>query len=328
VTAALAAMTWLLVASAADAQPIKIRLANAASPPHPFYKAGEMFKEGVEKGTGGKVEVQYLHSRQLGEDRQIVEGVMAGTIDATVCSTITMTVLGKKTSFEALQLPFLVSSYDNFAKVLTSPAAQALLEDLSTVGVKGLTFFEGGLRHFLSARGPVTKVDDFKGLKVRVIGVPLHLAIWQAAGTAPVAMNYGEIYTSLQTRVIDAVEINVSSVESEKFWEPAKHFTYTGHYFWPGAIIYNKAKFEALPADVQRVMIDVGRELTMPQVMATKNAEAEQVDMLKKKGVQFHQFTELPRMRELMKPLIEQRMARDKNVAAFVETVRKIETGN
>lgn len=324
----LAALALMFVSPDAHSQQIKIRLANAASPPHPFYKAGEMFKEGVEKGTGGKVEVQYLHSRQLGEDRQIVEGVMAGTIDATICSTITLTVLGKKTSFEALQLPFLISSYDNLAKVLTSPAAQALLEDLSTVGLKGLTLFEGGLRHFLSTKGPVTKVDDFKGLKIRVIGVPLHLAIWQAAGTSPVGMNYGEIYTSLQTRVIDGVEINVSSVESEKFWEPAKHFTYTGHYFWTGAIIYNKAKFDRLPADVQKVMIDVGRELIVPQVMATKNAEAEQVEMLKKKGVQFYQFAELPRMRELMKPLIEQRMAKDKNIAAFVEAVKAIEAGN
>lgn len=327
--AALATAAALTIAApGSDAQEFKIILANAASPPHPFVQAGQMWKDEVERRSGGRVEVQYLHSRQLGEDRQVIEGTMAGTIDATVCSTISFTVMVGKTSFEALQLPFLISSYDALAKVLTSDAAQALLDDLDTVGLKGLSLFEGGQRHYLSKKGPVRTIKDFTGLKTRVMNMPMHLAIWQAAGTSPIGMNYGEIYTSLETGVIDAVEINLSSLESEKFYEPAKHFTFTGHYFWTGALIYNKEKFDNLPPDIQQIMIEAGRDIIVPQVMATKEAEARIAEMLKGEGVQFYQFEEKEKMRELMEPIIQERMASDPFIASFVETVRKIEGAN
>lgn len=325
VTSLAFASTLLLQAAGAQAQEITIVLGNAASPPHPFYQAGRMWQEEVEKRTGGKVKVNYLHSRQLGEDRQLIEGVMSGTIDATICSTISLTVLAKKASFEALQLPFLISSYDSQAEILSSKAAQGLLDDLSDVGLKGISLFEGGLRHYLSRSAPVRTIADLKGLKTRVIGVPLHLEIWKAAGAAPVGMNYGEIYTSLQTGVIDGVEINVSSVESEKFWEPAKFFTFTGHYFWTGAIIYNKAKFDKLPPDVQKAMTEAGHDITVPQVMATKDAEAKQVADLKKLGVQFFEFEERDQMRKLMEPIIAERVAKNPTIAAFVKGVREIE---
>lgn len=327
--AALATAAALAIAApGADAQEFKIILANAASPPHPFVQAGQMWKDEVERRSGGRVAVQYLHSRQLGEDRQVIEGTMAGTIDATVCSTISFTVMVGKTSFEALQLPFLISSYDTLAKVLTSDAAQALLDGLDTVGLKGLSLFEGGQRHYLSKKGPVRTIKDFTGLKTRVMNMPMHLAIWQAAGTSPIGMNYGEIYTLLETGVIDAVEINLSSLESEKFYEPAKHITFTGHYFWTGALIYNKEKFDNLPPDIQQIIIEAGRDIIVPQVMATKAAEARIAEMLKGEGVQFYDFEEKDRMRELMEPIIQERMASDPFIASFVETVRKIEAAN
>lgn len=321
---ALAVGTALLANGSAHSQQITIRLANAASPPHPFYKAGEMWKDEVEKRSGGRVKIQYLHSRALGEDRQIIEGVMAGTIDATVCSTISMTVQAGRPEFEALQLPYLIPSYDVAAKVYSSPAADKLLDSVSSAGLKGLSIFEGGQRHFMSAKGPVRKVADFAGQKTRVMNMPMHLEIWRKAGASPVGMNYGEIYTGLQTGIIDAVEINLSSLESERFWEPAKFFTFTGQYFWPGMLIYNKAKFDKLPADIQKIMIDAGHDIIVPEVMATKKAEAETMEALKKQGVKFYEFEDVQKMRELMKPIIQERVAKNKNIAEFVQMVEKI----
>lgn len=328
VAAALATATLLALGTGAHAQQtITIRLANAACDPHPFYKAGEAWKEEVEKRSKGRVKVQYLGCRALGEDRQIVEGTMAGTIDATVCATISLTVLAKVPAFEALQLPFLISSYDTLAKVLSSPAAAQLMDDLAPAGLKGITLFEGGQRNYLSSKGPVLTVEDFKGLKTRVMNMPLYLAIWNAAGASPVGMNYGEIYTSLQTHVIDAVEINVSSVESEHFWEVAKDFTYTGHYFFPGAIVYNKKKFDALPPDIQKIMVEAGHDIIVPQVMQTKADEQVVAKKLEARGVKFYHFKELDKMRKIEEPVIQDRMAKYPSIKAFVETVRKIDAG-
>lgn len=316
-------------AAPAWAQEFKILLGTAASPPHPFYEAGRMWKEEVEKRTNGRVAIQYLHSRQLGEERQLFEGVQSGTVDAMVGSSISLTVFAGKPSFEALQLPFLITSYDTQAKVLSSDAAYALLQDLDTSGIKGLSLFEGGQRHYLSTKGPVRTMAELAGMKTRVMNMPMHLAIWEAAGAAPVGMNYGEIYTSLETGIIDGVEINVSSLESERFHDAAKHFTYTGHYFWPGMLIANKAKFDTLPQDIQDIMLQAGRDIIVPQVMATKESEALIAKkMAEEEGVLFYEFDEKEKMRELMAPLIEERIKSDPGIAAFVETVRAIEAGN
>jgi TRAP-type C4-dicarboxylate transport system substrate-binding protein len=231
----------------------------------------------------------------------------------------------KKPGFDALQLPFLLTTYDNEAQVLSSPAIHALLDDLASAGLKGLSIGEGGLRHFLSAKGPTTKIADFKGLKTRIVPVPLHKAIWEATGASPVGIAYGEVYTSLQTKVIDAVEINVSSVEGENMWEPAKHLTLTGHYFWPGVLSYNKAKFDKLAPEVQKALVDAGREIVVPQVMAAKKDEEAQANVLRKKGVNFYKFAELAQIRTQMKPILDQWGAKDKHIAAIIEVANKVE---
>lgn len=316
----------LSVSQTASAQ-TKVRIAYGTATSHPFHTYAVMFKEAAEKKSGGKLEVQLFPARQLCDDRQCLEGTVAGTIDASLVSTVLFPLVVKKPAFDALQLPFMISSYENFARVAQSPAVQAMLDDLGSAGLKGLAVGEGGQRHFLSAKGPVQKISDFKGLKTRIVPVPLHKAMWEATGSAPVGIAYGEVYTSLQTKVIDAVEINVSSVEGENMWEPAKHFTYTGHYFWPFAFTMNKAKFDKLPADIQKLMIEVAHEVVAPQVMAAKKDEEAQAASLRKKGVQFYKFNELAQMRSQMKPIIDQWVAKDKMIGAVVDAANRIEAG-
>src|SRR5690606_23327136 len=97
--------------------------------------------------------------------------------------------------------------------------------------------YEGGQRHFLSTDAPVDDMTGFKGLKTRVAPTELFLAVWNATGTNPTPMAYGEVYSGLETGTIDAVEINLTSVESEGLFEAAQNITLTGHYFWPGIML-------------------------------------------------------------------------------------------
>ena len=320
-----AAAAALTIGAGAHAETIKVKLAHAASSSHPFNKLCEMFRDDVAKRTGGRVEVQIFGDRQLGDDKQILEATVAGTIDASLASSVLFSLVVKKPAFDALQLPFLISSYDNLGKLLTSAPAQAMLASLDSVGLKGLSFGEAGQRHFLSSKGPVRKIDDFKGLKTRIVPVPLHKAIWQAVGANPVGIAYGEVYTSMQTKVIDAVEFNISSVETENLWETAKYLSLTGHYFWPGVITYNKAKFEALPKDIQAAMIQAGRDITVPHVAYVEKAEGASAERIEKKGVQIVKFEELAEMRKRMQPIVDQWSAKDPLIAQFVAEAHKIE---
>lgn len=324
-TAALVVGTALVFAGSANAADITFKLAHGASDKHPFHKLAELYKASVEKKTGGKVEVQLFPNRQLGDDIDVLKAARAGTLDAAIASSVLMPWIVKAQSFDALQLPFLITSYDNLAKELVSEPARKMLASLDKVGLQGISIGEGGLRHFLSTKGAVTKLEDFKGLKTRIVPAALHKAMWEAVGSNPTPVKYGEVYTALKTNLIDAVEINTSSVETENLWESAKHLTKTGHYFWPGVLVHNKAKFDKLPKAVQTAMTEAGQEIIAPQVAYARDDEAKTEERLKAKGVKFYEFEDFPKMRAAMEPILRKWMATDPVIPEFVETARKIQ---
>lgn len=303
---------------ARGAEVLKMRLSHAANEIHPGHIAAVEFKKAFEKRMPGRVSVQIFPNRQLGTDKQNLEAAIAGTNEMCGVSGILYPLVTGRPALDAFQLPFLIKDYDHFAKLATSPVSQKILDDLLPAGLVGLQVTDIGQRHFLSVAKPVTKLADFKGLKTRIVPVPLHKAIWEAVGTAPVGLAYGEVYGALQTKVIDAVEINVSSMLGENLWEVGKHFTLTGHYPWHNVIAVNKAFFDRQPKDVQEAMREAGRESTAPTLAYTKKQDHDGRSELKKKGVQIYNLAELDQMKKQVEPLVAQWSKKSPLIAEFV----------
>ena len=161
---ALVAATASLIAASAIAQTINIKLAHGSPRGHPNYTHAEMLAAEIEKVTNGRVKVTVFGDRQLGDDRDIIQIVRTGTADAGYASSVNFPLILKKVSYDALQLPGLVKSYDDLGKVLVSPAAIKLLEFArSPTGSKGLAFSEGGQRHFLNRNGPTPQGRGLQG---------------------------------------------------------------------------------------------------------------------------------------------------------------------
>lgn len=301
---------------------IRMRLAHAAAEVHPGHIAAVTFKEELEKRVGDRVRVQIFPNRQLGDDKPNLEAAIAGTIELCGTSGILYPLVTGREALLAPQLPFLIKDYDHFTKLALSDAGQALLDDLAPAGLVGLQLTDIGQRHFVSATKPVKKVADFAGLKTRIVPVGLHKAIWEAVGTAPIGMPYGEVYSALETKVIDAVEINVSSMLGENLWEVGKNMTLTGHYPWHNVIACNKAFFDKLPAEIQKAMREAGRASTVSTLAYTKKQDFSQRDELKKKGVQFHDLEDLPLMKQKMSALIETYAKKSPLIEAFVKAAQ------
>jgi len=299
--------------------PIRLRLAHAAAEVHPGHIAAVTFKEELEKLVPGKVNLQIFPNRQLGDDKPNLEATVAGTIDMCSSSGILYPLVTGKPGLDAPQLPFIIKDYDHFGRLATGPAGRALLDDLSSAGIVGLQLTDIGTRNFLSVAKPVKKVADFAGLKTRIVPVPLHKAIWEAVGTAPIGLPYGEVYGALQTKVIDAVEINVSSMLGENLWEVGKHMTLTGHYPWHNVTAINKAKFDSLPKDVQDAMREAGRISTLRTLDYAKKQDFGARDELKKKGVTFYDLEDLDEMKKKMAPLVEQYAKKSPLIDAYVK---------
>lgn len=300
---------------------IVIKVGHVTQTSHPFHAGAEMFKSAVAKKSGGKMEIAIYPARQLGDDRQLLEGVRLGTIDAAVVSSSTFSLFTPV--MDALQLPWLINSYEELADALASPPAKKMLESLDTLGIKGLGYYEGGFRHFINRTRPVRSAADLQGLKIRVVPNPLHIAIFKAAGTNPTPMPYGEIYTALQTGALDGAEMNISSIFSERFYENAKYVSLTGQFFFPAVVIMNRAKFQRLSAEQRAVLEEAARETIRAQVLQAGKEEKEVAEKIKALGVEILPFTDMAAVQQKAKPVADEYEAKHPLVKEFADYVRK-----
>ena len=212
-----------------------------------------------------------------------------------------------------------MQSYDQLAGVLTSDLGDELLASLDDSGIKGLGYVEAGQRHFLSAEVPVSETAQFAGLKTRIVPIPLHKAIWEAIGVNPIGMAYGEVYSALETGTIDAVEINLSSIQSESLYDAATQVTLTGQYFWPGVIMLSGMTWDKLGDDDKAALIEAGHETTAEAYALAAAQEADTITFLEGHGVTINRLADLDAMQALTAPVVEEWQGKDPLVARFVD---------
>jgi tripartite ATP-independent transporter DctP family solute receptor len=318
----LVAAIGLLAAGPAAAQDQVFKFGHAASSKHTFHDGLEMFAKAVAEKTGGKVTIQVFGDRQLGDDKPLLEGLQLGTIDGALVSAPVLPLAIGASAFDALQLPFLVETYDEMSAALLSDVGQKLLDSLAAKKIKGLGYIEAGQRHFLAKTKQVNTVADFAGLKTRIVPVPLHKATWEAVGVNPIGLAYGEVYSALETGTIDAVEINLSSIKSESLFQSAKNVTLTGPYFWPGVLMMAGAKFDALSDEHKAAFVEAGREVIAAHYAFTRDQEAETAEALKADGVTIVKLQDIDVMRARLQPVVDTWIAKDPLIKEFADQIK------
>jgi tripartite ATP-independent transporter DctP family solute receptor len=306
-------MPWVARAAAQT-----LRFAHAAAENHPGHKIATSFVEALEKLAPGAFEIQIFPNRQLGDDKQNLESVLSGTLDICNASGVQYPLVTGRPALDAYQLPFLIRDYDHFAALAKTDIAQKIHDDLEPAGLVGLATADIGQRHFLSVRSSVTTVEGFSGLKTRIVPVPLHKAIWEAVGVAPVGLPYGEVYGALETKVIDAVEINVSSMLGENLFEVGKHLTLTGHYPWHATTAMSKIVFDKLAPDLQAAIKEAGRQSVTATLDYAKEQDFSGRDALKKKGVDIVELEGLDKIKTKVAPLVTKWSEKSPLIAQFV----------
>lgn len=317
-----AAGALLLLMAPVHAQEKTLKFGHAAASKHLFQDGMQIFADKVAAKTNGALKIEIYGDRQLGDDKQLLEGLQIGTIDGALVSTPTIPLSLGLVGFDALQLPFTVASYEDMSAALTAPIGQKLLDSLEGSSIKGLGYVEAGQRHFLSRTKPVATLADFAGLKTRIVPIPLHKTTWEAVGVSPIGMAYGEVYSALETGTIDAVEINLSSVRTESLYQTAKHATLTGHYFWPGAIMMSEMGFDALSPEMQKALVEAGAETTAEAYKLASAQEAETIAFLKENGVTVTELADLAEMRATTQPVVDAWLAKDPLVREFYDQVK------
>jgi tripartite ATP-independent transporter DctP family solute receptor len=259
---------------------ITLKLAVVTPPHHAYAIGANEFSRLVNEGTNGEVIIKVYPSGQLGKgERELLEGLQLGTIDLAV--TATGPVSNFCANMGVVDLPFLFKGPEHVDKVLDGPTGRDLLDDLESAGIKGLAFFENGFRNFTNSRRRLKKPEDFVGLKFRTMENPIHLASVRQLGAQAVPMSWGEVYTSLQTKVIDGQENPIAIIHAYKLSEVQKYLSLTGHFYSPAPLSMSLRRFNRLEPAWQKLFLEAALEAAAFERKIIRDNEAKQLRDLK-----------------------------------------------
>ncbi len=235
-----------------------------------YHATAIKFKELLAEKTDIKITV--FPQRQLGDDREMLEGVPTGLLEVTAAT------LGPISAFEPkvglLELPFLFNNLNHLDAVLDGPIGRDLLDGLEKADYKGLGFFDDGINNITNSRRPIHSAADFKGLQMRTIEAPVRIAVAKSLGANPVPVAYSELYTALQTGVVDGQSNPNWVISSRSLWEVQKYVSVTNHIWGGAALVMNLDKFNDLSSKDQEIVLAAGLEACQYGRKMGRDAEA------------------------------------------------------
>src|SRR4030043_1356997 len=229
--------------SQAQPKPMVMRLAGTHPQDYPTTKGDYEFARLVKERSKGKIVVEVFHSKQLGEERAVIEQVQLGAIDMTRVSISAVSAFVR--DLDAFQLPYLYRDAAHMWKVLNGPIGEEILKKHEASNFVGVGWFEGGSRNFYTKK-QVKTVGDLKGMKIRVQQAPLMVGMVQALGAVATPLPYGEVYSALQSGVVDGAENNWPSYLTTSHFEVAKYWISDEHTRVPEITVGSNKLFDKL----------------------------------------------------------------------------------
>jgi tripartite ATP-independent transporter DctP family solute receptor len=310
-------------ATPASAQDITLRFASLYPPTHAASRTADKLAELVSAKTGGKVAIDVFHNAALGSEREAAEGVKSGSIDIAYSG---LPGFGSYVpEFGVLELPFNYNSLDDVKNVVDK-ISQSLESRMASQGLQLLGYLYDGPRVTIST-SPLNSLADFDGLKLRVPQAPLYVQMAEAFGASPTPVALPEVYTALQSKIVEALEGTPTSLYSSKYYEVAKNIARTDHIFFVAYVAMNKPLFDSLPAEQQAALSEAGREASAFNLEIAKAAVGEDFARLKEAGVAFTEPNK-DEFRQAVAPMKEKFAAELGEAAvAIYEEIRAV-TGN
>ncbi len=299
----------------------QINIATVTGPDLVHTKAANWFKESVEKALPGKVSVMVHHSAVLGSETQVLQQIQLGTTQMAVCTTGPIEAFVPE--IKALEMPFVFSSYEAADKVLDGPAGRELAKKFEKAGFVALAFLDNGFRNLSNSKRPVKTPEDAKGLKIRTMEAPTHLAIWRAIGANPTPMAW-PIFTQLQQGVIDGQENPIAVIHAAKLVEAGqKYLTLTRHVYSALVFVANKAFLDGLSPQERKVVTDSARSAALQGRHFIRGNEAKQLAELKAAGMQVEDKPDFAAFRKATAPVINSASGDTKKLLEQIEKTVK-----
>jgi tripartite ATP-independent transporter DctP family solute receptor len=322
---AMAALLLALVgigARAAD-QKMVFKASDVHPEGYPTVQAVENMGKKLEAATGGRLSIQMYASMQLGGEKEAIEQAQVGALQF---ARVSVGALGPVVDdLNVFNLPFLFRDTVHMEKVIDGPIGQELLDKVSNnpnTRLIGLAWMDAGARSVYDTKKPIKSIDDLKGLKVRVMGNPMFVDMMNALGGNGVAMGYDQVFSALQTGVVDGAENNPPSFVFDNHYQVAKYYTLTEHLIVPEIIVFSRATWDSLSKDDQALVKKLAREAQQDERQLWKTVEDEAMAKMRASGIEIDTVADKTPFQSAVKPVW------DKYGAKYRELIQRIQAVN
>jgi len=304
---AVAIAIFALAAGAAQAQfqDRNFRVSNGVSKEHPMGNGLAKMGACTLEKSGGKMKIQPFWDGALGNDLTATQSVRSGSIDMVLTSTAPL--VGIVPALGVFDLPFLFDTANEADQVLDGKAGDWFSAKMPAAGVINLAWWENGFRHTTNSKRPITKAEDFEGVKLRVMQNTIFIDTFKTLGSNAVPMAFSEVYSALETKTVDGQENPFNNIENMKFYEVQKYLTLTRHAYSPTLVLFSKKVWDTLSPQEQAALKECAMLGRTEQRKVNREKEAQSVANLKAKGMQVNEVSpaEMQRIRDKAKAVYE-----------------------
>lgn len=251
---------------------------------HPYHLGLVKFGELMAEKSKGRIKLEVFPSTQLGNERDVIEALQMGTVDITLVSTAPLS--GFSDDFLVFDLPYIFKDRPNAYKVLDGPIGQGILATLEKNKLIGLTFMENGFYNMTSSK-KIVRPSDMKGVKIRSLENPLQVDTYNFIGANAIPMAFGEVFTALQNKTLDATALTYSVIGSQKIYTVQPYICDTWHFYAPASLLMSKVTWDGIPDDLKAIVKESAKEATDYQRKMSAEVDDKMYKIMKDYGIVF-----------------------------------------
>ncbi|MEI3605230.1 TRAP transporter substrate-binding protein [Pseudogracilibacillus sp. SE30717A] len=298
-----------------------IKLAHTQAPSHPVHLSMEKFAELVEEKTGGEVTVEIYPSGQLGDERQYIESLQAGTLDMAKVSVNSLENF--EDIYSIFSIPYLFEGIEHGKKFMNSEHVKEIYQSTEDLDVVGITWYDAGARNYYTSDTPIEKPEDMEGLVMRVQSSEILIEAVERLGGSATPIDWNELYTAIQQGVVDGADNGIVAFTENNLGEVAKHFSFTEHVFSPDVLLIKKTFLDDLTQEQQDAVMEAAEEST---AFHTETWEKEREEAIKKSeevGVTIY-YPDLEPFAEALKPMKEKFAEENEEIAEYISIIEEM----
>jgi TRAP-type transport system periplasmic protein len=288
-----------LLSRPACAAEFTYKLANQVPATHPMTVFAQKAANRIREQSGGRLDIQLFPNNQLGGDTDMLSQLRSGALEFFTISPVVLSNLVPAAAISGIGFAF--PDYETAWRALDADLGAYVRAQIAKSGLTAMpSIWDSGYRQVTTSSRPINSAQDLKGLKIRVPVTPLWTSMFKGLGAAPAAINFAEVYSSLQTRIVDAQETPLVSIQAAKLYEVQKFCSLTNH-VWDGYwLTANTRAWERLPKDLQEIAAKNFTEAAAEQRLENKRLNGSLKADLEKSGLSFNEPTDIASFRKAL----------------------------